>query len=226
MRHIQKGPEPASLTAARRAWAPTPGTDCDLYDRHLAKATKDEMLTALLDEQQRVCAYTGLIASEATAHIEHLIPRGTSCHKDLGSRKRPLQTIAWNNLVACIPHNPSGHPYGAGKKDKWPSEAQIGEFVTPLDPQCEVVFRYGKNGNVTATDGKDGPGTKTIQKIKLDHGYLTQDRKKAIEADLKTKGDENKRKLVRELEDRTLKQAPRFAFQRAQVLRREWGGIV
>ncbi len=221
MRHINKGAEPESLTARRELLNQTPGTACDLYARHLTSAIKIDILQGCLSEQQGLCAYTGLVASEGDAHIEHLVPRSASCPPTppTGFVPRPNETIDWNNLVACYPHNPSGWPYGAGKKDDWPPDGARQDFVSPLDDTCEERFRYGKQGTVRPSINDDHPAGVTIEKLALDHEFLNLARKEVIAIDLRVDVSE-RGKLLEALENRSVSQAYEFAFQRSQVLKR------
>jgi hypothetical protein len=129
-------------------------------------------------------------------------------------------------MVACLPSNPAGFPYGAGRKDRWPGEADIQFLVSPLTPTCETRFRYGKFGTVFPARKDDVAAEETIKHLGLDHDFLVGERKAVIQADLKTRDDAKRRKLVRLLEDRKKPRAERYAFQRAQALRREWSGLV
>src|SRR4051794_15971382 len=108
MRYIVKLTEPQSLSLKRAALNRTPDLACDLYSNHLDTPTRQDMLDYCLREQQGLCAYTGMDASNGKGHVEHLTPRSASCPKDppLGFIVRPLETIDWNNLVACFPKNP------------------------------------------------------------------------------------------------------------------------
>ena len=228
MRYIAKGTEPQSLSHARAALKHTPGLACDLYDNHLDTPTRQDMLDYCLREQQGLCAYTGMDASNGKGHIEHLVPRSISCPKlpPQGFQTRPFETIDWDNLVACFPKKPSGWSYCAGKKDKWPSDIEKPEFVSPLDPSCEKRFRYGKQGTIKPADDQDIAAKKTIEKLGLDHDYLTEARKVVLETDQRIRDTAQRRKLLASLDDRTREQAAQFAFQRSQVLKRLWAGTI
>jgi uncharacterized protein (TIGR02646 family) len=228
VRYVQKRSEPQSLSLARAALKRTPDLACDLYEHHLSKAERKDILDNCLREQQGLCAYTGMRASGDNAHVEHLVPRSVSCPKAPlpGSLTRPYQTIEWENLVACVPGNPSGWPYGAGRKDQWPSDSEAQDFVSPLHPSCETRFRYGKQGTVKAAYENDVAATRTIDKLALHHDYLNRDRKAVLEKYLRITEPYKRRKLLATLEDRNTSQSLEFAFQCIQVLRREWAGTL
>ena len=224
MRYIQKGAEPKALGLFTAALRRGNNLDCDLYGTYMDRLTRDAIIKACLIEQQGLCAYTGMTAATGNSHVEHLVPRSSSYPSDLpdGFIPRPFETIEWTNLVACIPMNPSGWPYGAGKKDKWPPDAERHLFISPVHPSCETKFLYGKLGSIRPANEADEAATKTIEHLGLDHDWLNDSRKAVLEVDRRIKDPAKRRRLIAELADRTTPQAREYAFQRWQVLKREW----
>jgi len=239
VRYINKGTEPISLSHQRAFLRSVKEhLDCDLYDHHLDSETErihDDIFYACVHEQQGLCAYTGQRVlnekGDVFGHVEHLIPRSASCPKNppAGFVLRPYQTIEWGNLVACFPATgalPSPFPYGAVKKDNWPPDIEAHNFVSPLDTSCEPRFRYDKAGGVRPNDSTDTPTRITIGKLDLDYPWLHEARRAVIEVDMRCKEPQKRGKLLKSLEDRSVSLAQNFAFQRSQVLKREWAGTV
>ena len=69
--------------------------------------------------------------------------------------------------------------YGARLKDNW-WDNDGAEFVSPLQPTCERVFRFKLNGEIEAVDNRTQAIT-TIDVLGLNHRSLTEDRKRVIE---------------------------------------------
>lgn len=186
--------------------------------------THAAIVEACLSEQQRLCAYTGMTASSDNVHVEHVVTRSVSCPKNppVDFVGRPFQTIEWRNLVACIPRDASSCPYGAGRKGSWPSDSEQHLFISPLHPSCESKFRYGKQGSVRPANEADEAATKTIEHLGLDHDWLNDSRKAVLAVDRRITDPGKRRRLVAALADRSSTQAPEYAFQRWQVLTREW----
>ena len=69
--------------------------------------------------------------------------------------------------------------YGAQLKGGW-WENDGAEFMSPLHPACELVFRFKINGEIEAINNQTKAKT-TITVLGLDHKSLTEDRKRVIE---------------------------------------------
>ena len=229
MKHITKGNPPQSLGPAVHAVKISPGNQnvCDIYSL-LDSATKQDILEACVREQQGLCAYTGLQLKNRSgafeAHVEHLIPRSVSCPKYNSYPSDPQETVSWSNLVACYPSNPGGMEFGAGKKDDWPSNSDKHLLLSPLHSACEAGIKYRENGKA---DGLTAAGEETVKRLNLNHSYLKQARKDLIEQAIQLcKTSRHKRLLIKSLEDPNANELPEFAYQRCQVLRRKWAGLV
>lgn len=228
MKYINKKTEPSELSHKRSDLERTPNCECDLYGRHLDSSTRKLIFEFCLIEQQGLCAYTGMTVSSDNGHVEHIVPRSVSCPKNPPANfvPRPFQTIDWKNLVVCVPKNPSGSHYGAGKKDHWPQDSEVGDFVSPLDDGCEQRFRYGKQGTVKPKNEGDQAASKTIEKLGLDHSYLIEARKQILEVDQRVKEPAKRKRLLATLDDANATNLPQFAMQRSQILKRLWAGTL
>lgn len=228
MRHIKKRTPPSSLSHHHARLHSTPDLTCDLYANHLTTEVRQNIVDACLQEQQGLCAYTGQPVVNGSGHIEHLIPRSVSCRAE---PPRPEQTIDWRNMVVCFPAPGSPCHYGAIRKGDWPSDTEVDDFVSPLDARCERRFRYNRQGGVAPMNINDEPARKTIERLGLDHPFLNDARRRAIqnvEATLRrrNRGDAERARLLVRWEDREVFPSPQFSFQLSQVFRREWAGTV
>ena len=171
MKYVRKTGCPRSYSA----WcAEVAGTDKSDW-REVFSDHKELILAAMIADQGGLCAYTMRRIDNGSSHVEHIKPQ-TRCREDLyGS------DLDYANLVACFPRNDvKGQPlYGARLKGNW-WDNDGAEFVSPLQPACEHVFRFKFNGEIEAIDNRTDAIT-TIAVLGLDHASLTEDRKRAIE---------------------------------------------
>lgn len=115
----------------------------------------------MLNEQKWVCCYCCKRIEIIDAHNEHIKPQ----------TKFPNYTMDYNNLiVSCNDINTCGI-----KKD---SEYDA-MFVTPLEEDCEVHFRYLPNG---VMEGLDERGEYTVKLLNLNSHRLVESRKAIYEA--------------------------------------------
>jgi uncharacterized protein (TIGR02646 family) len=176
MRQIIKNAEPTVLIAWKAANRSLP-TYC--YGS-LSAAHRQALRTALVAEQRGLCAYTGRRIDIDSSHIEHLRPQ-THCATG--------EDVDYRNLVASVPApNTPQLPYGAHKKDHWPSIADEHLFVSPLSGGCDVRFLFKLNGAVEAANSHDAAATETIGRLGLNADALVQLRKAAIGATLQIRG--------------------------------------
>ncbi|BAU10233.1 hypothetical protein LEP3755_07140 [Leptolyngbya sp. NIES-3755] len=170
MRWIRKQNEPRQLTEWRLKYKKDPNLGYELLRKN--KEAIAAVHFSLLEEQGYLCAYTGTGIDENSSHIEHIKPQ-THC--------QPIETVTYTNIVACCPGaNKPDPPYGAKKKDHWPSPAEAHLFVSPLEPSCESKFRYAKNGEIKYQAG-DLAAQITIKKLGLNHKLLIATRKATIQ---------------------------------------------
>lgn len=143
--------------------------------REVPSAHKRQILAAMIADQGGLCAYTMRRIDKASSHVEHIKPQ-SRCRED-----RPGSDLDYTNLVACFPRHGMNaqYRYGAQRKGGW-WDNDGAEFVSPLQPACELVFRFKMDGEVEAIDNRTEAKT-TIAVLGLDHRSLTEDRKRVIE---------------------------------------------
>jgi uncharacterized protein (TIGR02646 family) len=208
MRYIQKQNPPRLFTE----WIQKNKHDINFGYNLLRKDTEviQSLSDILLKEQYYLCAYTGLRLDDSNFHIEHLKPQQ---HCERG------EDVDYKNLVACYPgpNRTNKLPYGAHKKDNWPSPEEERIFITPLNPVCESKFQFTKDGKV---NGVDYSANMTIEKLALNHYELENLRKSSLTPLLKLKRDEAAKRLSKmyipsngKLED--------FCFAKKQVLEKQ-----
>lgn len=167
MKRIIKGNPPASL---RKWFTGQHGINCSFGD--MPTAIKDEVKEHLLAEQGRLCCYTGKHVEIESSHIEHLRPQA------LSRLEGNHEDVSYSNMLAAYPKEDSPPcPYGAKRKGDWYSE----DFVHPLLPDCEQRFIFNLGGEIAPRDSNDVGAAETIRRLRLDHEYLSDDRKAAIE---------------------------------------------
>ena len=168
MKYIRKGGSPRGYAEWCNEVAGTPQADW----REVRSSEKQQVLASMIAEQGRLCAYTMRRIDERSSHVEHVKPR-SRCRHD-----RPGSDLNYRNLVACFPREGSCR-YGARLKDDW-WEDDGRQFVSPLHPVCEQVFRFRLDGGIEAVGNRSDAAT-TIDVLGLDDKSLTEDRKRAIE---------------------------------------------
>ena len=183
MRTIQKH-EPDPMVTWRLGHTGPTRLDYDALKRDTVsvngeiKRIYDVVITALLKEQGWLCAYTGRPLNVGNVHIEHMTPQ-TRCRPGQDAEG---QDADYQNLVGCYPepNRKQKEPYGAHKKDSWPSQAEDDLFVRPTSNGVEARFLFDRRGRISPRAG-DTAAAATITALGLDHDELTELRKKAIE---------------------------------------------
>ena len=171
MKYIQKTGCPHSYSNWCTEVAGTDKSDwSEVFSDH-----KELILTAMIADQGGLCAYTMRRIDNSSSHVEHIKPQNR-CRQDLHG-----SDLDYTNLVACFPrHGMTAQcRYGAQLKDDW-WDNNGAEFVSPLQPTCEQVFRFKLNGEIEAVNNRIEART-TIAVLGLDHRSLTEDRKRVIE---------------------------------------------
>ena len=171
MKYIQKTGCPHSYSEWCTAVAGTNQSDW----REVPSTQKGPILAAMIAEQGGLCAYTMRRIDNKSSHVEHIKPQ-SRCREDLRG-----SDLDYTNLVACFPRHgmKAQYRYGAQRKDNW-WDNDGAEFVSPLQPACERVFRFKLDGEIEAIDNRTEART-TIAVLGLDHRSLTEDRKRVIE---------------------------------------------
>ncbi len=221
MRHIAK---PAEPPPSIRDWLEVQlpvGLNLDYQCFNDKPALRKELIA----EQFGLCAYTGTPIDERLggynddnfvfqAHIEHVKPRRV-CEDELAARggvygRDLCEDMDHRNLVAAIE-----------VKRRPPSRSEIfgaaahGDELlplTPLQPDCEVKFRFDDNGGI---QGVDEAASRTVELLKLTHATLVGWRRGAIAAffpvDLQLSKEELEQ-LTDRLDQPTDGRLPEFSF--------------
>ena len=171
MKYIQKSGCPHTYSEWCAAVAETSKSDW----REAPSVQKELVLKSLVAEQGELCAYTMRRIDSRSSHVEHIKPQ-SRCRADLHG-----SDLDYTNLVACFPRQgmKAKYRYGAQLKDNWWVNDGA-EFVSPLQPACEQVFRFKLDGEIEAVDNRAEAIT-TIDVLGLDHRSLTEERKRVIE---------------------------------------------
>ena len=171
MKYIQKTGSPYSYSQWRTQVAGTSKSDW----REVPTAQKELILTAMIADQGGLCAYTMRRIDDGSSHVEHIKPQ-SRCRADL-----PGSDLDYTNLLAYFPRDgmKAVFRYGAQGKGNWWDKGGA-EFVPPLQPACEQVFRFRLDGEIEAIGNRTEART-TIDVLGLDHRSLTEDRKRVIE---------------------------------------------
>lgn len=146
---------------------------------------RQQVKEALLKDQGYLCAYTMQRITLDSCHIEHIKPQQRCREEDRACEEKGvpihLEEIAWDNLLACYPaplkKGETEPGYGARQRGNWWSED---EFLSPLDPDCEVRIRYSHDGEIDEANDSFSDARTTIEKMKLMHGTLKENRERAI----------------------------------------------
>lgn len=148
------------------------GTDKEDFNE-IPSREKQKLLDTLIAEQGFICGYTMKKIDKDSAHIEHIKPQS------LCRREQPGSDLDYKNLVACYPRDgmKAKCRYGAQRKENWWEDGGK-KFVSPLDPECEELFHFDLEGNITASSVA---AATTIKVLALDNKSLTEERKRVIE---------------------------------------------
>jgi uncharacterized protein (TIGR02646 family) len=168
VKYVRKGSECKELRDWKRSNAKSPQ---NIHYDNLSGIVRQAILKKLVKEQGGLCAYTmqSLAALDGTlqAHIEHIYPRS----------KHPTQTLAWTNLLACVPHHNAYCDYGAKLKDKY--DPAQDPFVSPTLGSVSTQFRYRETGLVEGLT-PDAVATASEKVLNLNHANLLNDRRGKI----------------------------------------------
>ncbi len=176
MRSIDKGPEPAELSAWKARNAATP--------RHLRYDgigfPREAVRRALLLEQRHLCAYTmqALLTAKQcerrgwhtgfACHIEHFLPQ---------ARQIAAESIDYRNMLACHPPSMPGVYCGYGAQHKAAYDPAGQAFVSPLSADAASHFAFHGDGRVL---GLSEAGRNSVRVLNLNHPALVHARQAAI----------------------------------------------
>ncbi len=141
---------------------------------------KEDIRNALKDEQGHICCYCEREIIVNDYHTEHIKPQ---------TNYPQLQLDYDNLLCSCQLELEVGEPKHCGNsKGSWLDETL---FISPLNPDCELKFKYTYDGYIEPNDENDIATIKTIKKLNLYLPKLNEMRKKAIEPFLDDTLDDN-----------------------------------
>ncbi|MBD2326334.1 retron system putative HNH endonuclease [Alkalinema sp. FACHB-956] len=196
MRFIQKQSEPAEFSQ----WKQKANDDWQPTWENFQKPEKAIVHQALIAEQGHICCYCGQRITPTNSHIEHFQPR--TLYPDLHLR--------YTNLLASCPGYPEAETpqpkqihrplqeFCGQQKGAWYDPHRT---VSPLQPDCTTYFRYTASGEILPTQdtSKADAAQTTIEKLRLDHIKLNNQRKAAIDGalvDFETLTTEDIQKLI------------------------------
>lgn len=141
------------------------------YEDMLGTEAHQALKATLLEEQGRICAYTGRAIDSESSHVEHLKPQNQCVD---------WEDVDYRNVVACFPADggDTSHGYGAPVKAGWWEEAH---FISPLSEDCERRFHFTWSGHVYPNPDDHVGAKKTIEVLALDNKSLRQLRKSRID---------------------------------------------
>lgn len=133
---------------------------------------KGQIIKCLIAEQGALCGYTMRRITEATCHIEHIIPQNQDEEK----------SIDYNNMIACYPKD-GGEKIGYGAPQKGGTKINLSQnFISPLSAECGLHFEYTKSGNILPKNKGDIAAQSTIEILNLNADILKDSRLRALAA--------------------------------------------
>lgn len=158
------------------------GSHAGINGDHLFRRVKrtrgyDLLRHTLIREQGYVCCYCGHSIDENEITVEHVQPKGV--HRELVGEYSNL-------MISCqggrdIPKNADGSPKYDRTYFPQHCDASKDEDEIPIKPSddCEGRFFYDEFGNISCAAG-DADAITTINTLRLDSPYLTQERSDEI----------------------------------------------
>ena len=134
---------------------------------------RQNLRTALVNEQGKICCYCMKRISVNSSHIEHFLPKEQFRDRDL----------SYDNLFASCNGEGTDIIYDehcGHRKDNWWKEGMI----SPTDTEAETAFRYSPDGRINSVKGKttSNIAQEMIHNLGLDSYHLQRSRREAIEA--------------------------------------------
>lgn len=175
MRHIIKGAEPDFF----RDWKASGNADWQPSWENLRDPEKPKLKKLLISIQGSLCCYCTERITETNSHIEHVRPKDRQFFPELA--------LTYENLLACCEGGASDAPpreiHCDQEKGNWYDERL---FISPLDPDCENVFRFTGRGEILPDEKHDRheAAEATIKRLRLDCRKLTRARRSAIDGAL------------------------------------------
>ena len=168
MKRIAKGAEPADFSewkeqdgmAHRPNWNRVPGP------------VREKVHDSLLQEQGFICCYCEMRVERSNSHIEHFRPKSKSTYAE--------RQLDYSNLhCSCQRDSSPGEPRHCGhRKGSWFDENLL---ISPMEPDCEVRFKFTANGDIFSRLDDDAGAKATIQRLRLDLPKLRSLRAAAVD---------------------------------------------
>ena len=144
-------------------WAPS-------YEA-LDGAQRRRLVEDLLSEQAWTCCYCGTATrTERDVHIEHFKPR--ECFPELDIEYLNLHASYMKTTEAESPLR-CGHAKGGRFDDEL--------SISPLEPDCEMRFRYDYDGGVLVLERSDSAAAYMLQTLSLNKIYLRNRRREVLQ---------------------------------------------
>lgn len=154
MIYINKNSEPAWLIDFKKK------NPKSLYSSDEFSSYRTKLRETLIQEQKGLCAYCCCKINIDSSLNEHIEPQNL---KGGGKSKK---TLDYNNLVASCKKIQSEQTCGAAKGNEYNET----KFISPLNPNCENVFKYLPDGTITGDEY-------TINLLNLNASWLIEARR-------------------------------------------------
>jgi len=206
MRYIEKGCSPPFFEQFKNDFVKLNNKSATYAD--ITK--KDEYYDLkfhILNEQFGLCCYCmkEIDMNDNTCHIEHFIPQSIE----------PRKAMDYDNLLVSCDGFYNNRENCGHKKGNWYSEFYT---ISPLAPDCELLFKYNINGNIMPENDNDLRAKETINNLDLDSHLLQRARKRAIFCALK-EVDERKQQIINEYSNPCEGRLPAFCLAVLYVIK-------
>jgi uncharacterized protein (TIGR02646 family) len=168
VKYINKQSEPSELLEFKRRHGNEPVGLWDKINHEPHSHVKEVLHESLMSEQGYICCYCEKRVTGKDSHIEHFKPRRISSEEEKAN---------YDNLLASCGKNSAEHCGHVKDNDKSHDSSL---FVSPLEPDCEVRFRYTEFGDILPRSLDDRPASETINRLRLNHPSLRGNRKSAF----------------------------------------------
>lgn len=140
----------------------------EVHYNMLSGALKNDLKSALLENQGYLCAYTEIrLDTPQACHIEHIVPQ----------TQAPELDLSLTNLAACFPASGGDAQSGYGAPIKGGTAVRLNQnFISPYANTS--VFSYNAQGHIK---GQTSAADRTIQILNLNHSSLCELRERAIQ---------------------------------------------
>lgn len=166
MKYIEKDAEPASFSQwkARDRMAHRPNWI------RVPRMARDDVHESLMREQGYICCYCEASVATDDSHVEHFRPKKPF---------RGLQLDYSNLHCSCQRELSRGEPRHCGHGKHCWFDSNL--LVSPMEPNCEVRFRFTANGDIFPGTDNDAGARETIRRLALNLPKLRALRAAAID---------------------------------------------